>query len=82
MFAEGKEHGRTAAANAVQKHFDGRAKRMPARSAARTIARSVWRNSPAIQQQTGPYGDTGYIDWENGFVRGFQVYLDREEWKR
>jgi hypothetical protein len=82
MFADGKEHGKTAAANAVQKHFDGLAKRMPARRAARTIVRSVWRNSPAIQQQTGPYGDTGYIDWENGFVRGFQEYLDREEWKR
>jgi hypothetical protein len=82
MFAEGKEHGRTAAAKAVQKHFDSLAKRMPARARARTVARSVWRNSPALQEQTGPYGDTGYNDWERGFIRGYQQYLDNREWEQ
>jgi hypothetical protein len=82
MYTDGKEAGRAEAAQRVQAHRDGLAKRMPARSAARTIARSVWRNSPALQEQTGPYGDTGYNDWESGFVRGFQEYLDREEWKQ
>lgn len=82
MIAVGKEHGRTAAANAVQKRFDGLAKRMPARSSARNVARSVWRNSPALQEQTGPYGDTPYNDWESGFVRGYQEYLDRKEWNQ
>jgi hypothetical protein len=82
MFAVGKEHGKTAAANAVQKHFDGLAKGMPARAGARKVARSIWRNSPAIQQETGPYSDTGYNDWECGFVRGYQAYLDNKEWKQ
>jgi hypothetical protein len=82
MFAEGKEAGRAEAARRVREHFEGLAKRMPARSRARTIARSIWRNSPALQEQTGPYGDSGYIDWESGFIRGFQAYLDNEEWKQ